>query len=495
MADVLDKILQLMEIGAGIVENQSRMALAREEGNANRKSAQDTLLLSTKIQTMNKEKDDQIKQLKSNIRNQTAEHKIFENQYTQWGFAVDEYGKLNDKDITDSGLDWLEDTDVDSKRRLFQSLSDLETSQMTLEELQQVVKKNNAVIGNLQSGRDEYVGASRYWDDVGESLGFKNMKDMKDVEAWLNQNSEFSEATADVFGKTNEDVLTALELASFNAMVPGKVSEEYSTHQHDIKTTPMMPKGAESAEDVVYLSRMQIEQDAGEKYIPVSLWSKDKAEEAKLQRNLQAKKKEDKSVLVSDLSSSRVRFQNLPSKGRGSDKKYGHFELGEDDLLLSQMKGRTITIHSSDDEILNELDFKAQQIYNLMDKYLESKANYGGSDWISFDDFKDLPTRDKIKMVDNFVAQDLRSTGSGGPSLLTPNMQLKDDIWDFKWVWVAGGIDDDEARTTHQIIESLITDYSKIRDYLSTGLNPVLEPRYSPSTGQQVTFQGITHGT
>ena len=80
MADVLDKILQLMEIGAGIVENQSRMALAREEGNANRKSAQDTLLLSTKIQTMNKEKDDQIKQLKSNIRNQTAEHKIFENK-------------------------------------------------------------------------------------------------------------------------------------------------------------------------------------------------------------------------------------------------------------------------------------------------------------------------------------------------------------------------------------------------------------------------------
>ena len=130
-----------------------------------------------------------------------------------------------------------------------------------------------------------------------------------------------------------------------------------------------------------------------------------------------------------------------------------------------------------------------------MDKYLESKANYGGSDWISFDDFKDLPAKDKIKMVDNFVAQDLRSTGSGGPSLLTPNMQLKDDIWDFSWVWVAGGIDDDEARTTHQIIESLITDYSKIRDYLSTGLNPVLEPRYSPSTGQQVTFQGITHGT
>ena len=458
-----EDILKLLEIGATFTENMTSMQLVRDEKIASRQSANDTLKLSNQIENMNRENREMKSQLKQNLNMQEKEYKAYEKTYKGYGLMADDYSRLNDADITDAGFDWLKDTEEDGKRRLFQSLSDLTTTDMTIERLEQISKKNNLVLDKLGEQESQYVGAEKYYDLMDKDLGIKNMRDESDAKAWLNAPSKDNK---DI---TNRDALTSLELLAYESGLPAYLKEEKLLTSMDVPKNYMIDlENTKDEEYPVFIKMSDAEKMSADpsKFLPAELYGFINKEIAKDLKDEAIKAKDKKSRAIADVNLSRGRVKAFKKEDDTKGTKYGKFELTSEDFYGDPKYRAKITGDVSDTALLSELDVSMLNLYKFASEHLDdtSKLPY------SFADFQKMDPGEKSWVVKKLLSINPEDTMTGGQSLLSSTGEFKTEIWDFwKGIFTKpgyGGLGDDDTQYTKAALNSFRDDINTLIPYL-----------------------------
>jgi len=453
MASFLDEITKFLDIGLKGAHNLVQAKNAHLEATARSQQAADSLLATAELNALNKDITTKKNFLKSQRLEQDRIFKELKKKYEALGTTVKEHASLSDKDITDNGLDWINTEIEDNKNRLFQSSRDMSNDDFSILNMERDIKANEVILANLDTIYNKAVNDVPKIEAFGKDKGIKGITDMKDVSFWM------SSPNKDNPEITNEEAMSELSLLAFEQQRDEMLAQEKRDRTMDIPSQFYIDTNKEGGilDKMVKLSPAQISQ-ADESIVPLSVYNTIESEKQKGEKAAIQEAETNKKLAIKDASSARRQVDSFLLNPE--TKKYGDFELTDNDFYGDPRRRSDLKEGISPEAIKSELVTNMNNIYKLATNYLDDSSKL-----MKFNDFVTLSTDDKYKLV-----QKLLSTrdADAAQSLLKTNGEFKSDKWDFSSWPGYGGIDNDESGFTRAALNSLRDEFKALGKYLES---------------------------
>jgi hypothetical protein len=453
MASFLEELTEMIKVSLSGANNILQAKNAHAEAVNRTNVAADTLVATAELNALNKDIRDKKSTLKQVRTNQDKQYNALKKKFEALGTTIEQHSSLSPKDITENGFDWLGAESDTAKTNMFKTIQDINSTDLTIATMDRDVKTNKVVLDNLDSLYNNTVNSIPKIEEIGRDAGVKGMMDMEDVNTWL------SSSNADNPDITNEDAMSELSKLAFEKQLPDMLAQEKRDRTMDIPSQFYIDTNKEGGilDKMVKLSPAQISQ-ADESIVPLSVYNTIESEKQKGEKAALQQAETNKKLAIKDASSARRQVDSFLLNPE--TKKYGDFELTDNDFYGDPRRRSDLKEGISPEAIKSELVTNMNNIYKLATKYLDDSSKLK-----KFDDFVTLSTDDKYKLVQKLLST---NDADASQSLLKTNGEFKSDKWDFSSWPKYGGIDDDKSGFTRAALNSLRDEFRALGTYLES---------------------------
>ena len=382
----VDDILKFLEITTSLSDSIMTRTASREAADSAEIAATELTKLQGEISRQNTSLASKRQLAIAELNRQVREKDYLNKQFNAIGESVDIYGKIDNKDITESGEEYLKNASEDIKNRSFKNISDIAATDMSLKSLTNTIQQNNTFLNNANSHITTYNEAKNNFDKITDEAGVQGQIDMNDLNIWFDSpyNEEHKKLAAEGKEFTSwQEHMGYLERKHMHDNKKKFLADEAAISKPFVKNRYLFNRITGNAEIV---SEADISQEDFNNpiLIPVSLANIEfkQLSQAKKEESQESKKVYEELAAAHDIldtlgkNTEKFDWKVTTANFYGTDEK--GFKQGADGYLhdVGRQKIKLHTLQSQG-SVMNAMDMFASNILAIGKEYGDGGSDFG----------------------------------------------------------------------------------------------------------------------